>query len=78
MGKRGNTEGSCRGLSGGGERGKMLGKRYIGDGVYVEENEWGQLRITTWDGERDTNEIYFEPELAKEFKRYLEEYLERK
>lgn len=45
-------------------------KRYIGDGVYVGfEN--GMLKVTTNDGYRDTNTIFFESEVWSELVRYV-------
>jgi hypothetical protein len=48
----------------------MMEKRYLGDGIYVEENEFG-IRITTENGIVITNSIYFEPEVLVKFLKYV-------
>ena len=50
----------------------MKGKRYIGDGVYVEMNEQSQLVLTTENGMSTTNTIYLEPEVWVELVRYVQ------
>lgn len=36
-------------------------KEYLGDAVYAEFDQYGDLVLTTSDGERDTNRIVLEP-----------------
>ncbi len=38
-------------------------KVYVGDAVYAELNEFGQIVLTTEDGIAATNTIYLEPEV---------------
>lgn len=38
----------------------MFTKQYIGNGVYVDIDSYGMVRITTEDGESVTNTIYLE------------------
>lgn len=40
-------------------------KSYLGDGVYVELVDGPMLRLTTENGDRVTNEIFLEPEIAQ-------------
>lgn len=49
----------------------MKKKEYLGDGVYVEINENGQIVLTTEDGIRATNTIYLEPEVYGRLVEYL-------
>jgi hypothetical protein len=46
-------------------------KTYLGDAVYVELDVIGRIRISTSDGIKDTNEIYFEPEVTESLIRWL-------
>lgn len=52
-------------------------KTYLGDGAYVEFDGWG-WKITTEDGVRATNTIYFEPEVLKAFDEFVDKTLRRK
>ena len=45
-------------------------KSYLGDGCYVASDGFG-LVITTTDGMRDTNTIYFEPEVYAALLRFV-------
>lgn len=47
-------------------------KDYLGDGVYAEVTEYGDLVLTTSDGIRDTNRIVLEPEVLAALLRYVE------
>lgn len=38
-------------------------RTYLGDGVYVELEGTGTIKLVTSDGLRDTNTIYLEPEV---------------
>jgi hypothetical protein len=51
----------------------MKPKRYLGDGVYAEVNQCGQLVLTTEDGIRETNTIYLEPEVLRALFEYAQE-----
>lgn len=46
-------------------------KEYLGDGVYVERDEFGNLIVTTEDGIRATNRIVMEPEVLQSFLRWI-------
>lgn len=48
-------------------------KRYLGDAVYVQWKEWGDLVLTTEDGIRATNRIVLEPTVLRALLAYLEE-----
>ena len=48
-------------------------KEYIGDGVYVDLDGCGGFILTTWDGYRDTNTIYIEPEVFAALMRWIED-----
>lgn len=37
-------------------------KKYVGDGVYVEFDDYGSLKVTTENGVEATNTIILEPE----------------
>lgn len=45
--------------------------RYLGDGVYIGMNPYGQVVLTTEDGIRATNTIFLEPEVADSLIRYI-------
>ncbi len=47
-------------------------KEYIGDGVYVHV-EWGQIILTTSDGNNETNRIVLEPQVYSELVVYVKE-----
>lgn len=49
-------------------------KSYLGDSVYVEVNEHGQLVLTTENGmpTDPSNEIFLEPETYKALQKYVE------
>lgn len=40
-------------------------KTYLGDGVYVERDEWDSIKLTTENGITITNTIYLDPEVLK-------------
>jgi len=46
-------------------------KTYLGDGVFVRVTDGGSVVLTTEDGIRTTNEIYFDVELLQAFERWL-------
>lgn len=46
-------------------------KAYLGDGVYVRIDEFGDLVLTTEDGIRATNTIVLEDAVVKAFSEYL-------
>lgn len=46
-------------------------KRYLGDSVYVEINDYGQIVLTTENGDRPTNTILLEPEVFSELTQYV-------
>jgi len=48
----------------------MSHKDYLGDGVYVELDEFGMIKLTTSDGINDTNTIYLEPDVFVSFERW--------
>lgn len=48
-----------------------MGKTYLGDSVYAERNEWGQVTLFTHNGEDRANEIFLEPEVLGNFMEYL-------
>jgi hypothetical protein len=50
-----------------------LAKAYLGDSVYVELNEHGQLVLSTSDGISVSNTIYLEPEVFRALVRYVKE-----
>jgi hypothetical protein len=47
-------------------------KSYIGDGVYVIREDFGDLTLTTEDGVRTTNAIILEPDVWTNLKDYAE------
>jgi hypothetical protein len=48
-------------------------KTYLGDGVYVDINNAGQIVLTTEDGISITNTIFLEPEVWAALKAYVKE-----
>lgn len=46
-------------------------KEYLGDGCYVERDPVG-IKLTTSNGDRDTNTIYMEREVYEGLRRYAE------
>jgi hypothetical protein len=46
-------------------------KRYLGDGVYVDVDELGQLVLTTENGIEATNRIVLEPEVYNALVAYV-------
>ncbi len=49
-------------------------KRYLGDGVYVEIGDTGDLVLTTEDGVSVTNRIVFDEVTMAEFEQYVEQW----
>lgn len=49
----------------------MKTKEYLGDSVYIEEDEGGLVRLTTEDGVEASNTIYLEPEVVRAMAEYL-------
>jgi len=43
----------------------VANKTYLGDGVYAEWTDWGDLILTTENGIRATNTIVFEPDVLR-------------
>ncbi len=52
-------------------------KEYIGDAVYAELNDYGDIVLTTEDGIRVTNRIVLEPQVMKGFIDFLPWALEQ-
>lgn len=52
-------------------------KRYVGDGVYADYSEHGELVLTTENGIEVTNTIVLEPEVWKALKLILKEWAYR-
>jgi hypothetical protein len=50
-----------------------VSKVYLGDGVYVDANQAGQIVLTTEDGIGVTNIIYLEPEVCETLKAYIDQ-----
>lgn len=52
----------------------MRNAEYIGDGVYVHQNDYGQIGLTTGhhDPDQATNHIVMEPEVLAAFLRWVE------
>jgi hypothetical protein len=49
----------------------MKDKQYIGDGVYAEFDNFGDLVLTTEDGVLVTNRIVLEPETLSTLQQFL-------
>lgn len=49
----------------------MSDKRYLGDAVYAEWDEWGRVVLTTEDGYRATNTIVLESEVYDALVQYV-------
>lgn len=49
----------------------MKEKEYIGDSVYIEINEYGQIVLTTENGYGASNTIYLEPEVFSALVEYV-------
>jgi hypothetical protein len=49
-------------------------KEYLGDGVYVDFDDFGCLTLTTEDGVSVTNRIFLEPEVLEAFLAYLKRH----
>lgn len=49
-----------------------MDKEYLGDSVYAEVNEFGQLVLTTENGHGPSNTIYLEPEVYDALIRYAQ------
>ncbi len=49
-------------------------KEYLGDAVYARIDKFGDLVLTTEDGERATNTIILEPQIIQALDVYLEAY----
>lgn len=50
-----------------------MAKTYLGDGVYADVDNAGQLVLTTEDGINTTNTIYLEPEVVFALFEYIKE-----
>ena len=48
-----------------------MDKTYLGDAVYIESENGGQVILTTSDGETDTNTIYLEPDVIAQMQHWL-------
>lgn len=53
----------------------MMAKVYIGDGVYMEVDDWGTVLLTTENGMIVTNRIVLETEVLNAAARHLRSYL---
>jgi len=49
-----------------------MAKQYLGDSVYVDRNQYGQLVLTTENGMGASNTIYLEPEVYQALKSYVD------
>jgi len=49
-----------------------MNKEYLGDGAYAEVDEDGRLVLTTENGLRATNTIYFEPDTLAALLAYID------
>lgn len=47
-------------------------KEYLGDGVYVDLDEWGAIILTTENGLKITNRIVLEPIVCQALKEYVD------
>ena len=52
----------------------MIGKRYLGDSVYID-NDQGQLVLTTENGFGASNTIYLDPAHVAKIQNYLTDML---
>jgi hypothetical protein len=59
------------------ENNKMIGKEYIGDGVYVRHDGQGGVWLTTEDGYKTTNKIYLEDSVYYALRQYWEKCYEK-
>ena len=50
-----------------------MSKTYLGDGVYVDLNPYGQLVLTTENGIEAYNTIYLEPEVYRALVAYVDQ-----
>ena len=48
-----------------------MDKTYLGDAIYIESENGGQVILTTSDGETDTNTIYLEPDVIAKMQHWL-------
>jgi hypothetical protein len=48
-------------------------KRYLGDGVFADISQFGEVVLTTENGINVTNTIVMEPEVIQAFKEFLHE-----
>lgn len=51
-----------------------MDKEYLGDGVYIEGFDSGELILTTENGVEVTNSIYLEPEVVTALQTYLRRF----
>ena len=49
----------------------MNSKEYLGDGVYIDRTEYGEVVLTTEDGTRATNTIIMDGSVLANFEEYL-------
>lgn len=49
----------------------MRTKEYLGDAVYVDLTEWGEVILTTEDGIRATNQIVMDGAVLSNFEHWL-------
>jgi len=52
-------------------------KTYLGDGLYADFDSW-QIVLTAEDGDRVTNKVFMEPEVATSFLRFIEKVWKKK
>lgn len=46
---------------------------YLGDGLYVELDDFGMVVLYTSDGVRHTNTVYLEPKVLENFVNWIKE-----
>jgi len=47
---------------------------YLGDGLYVTAEDWGQVELFTHNGLGKTNQVFLEPSVLEAFERWLEQW----
>lgn len=48
--------------------------KYLGDGAYIERNEWGEICLYAANGIKRTNEVFLSNEMLEEAAKWAKEH----
>ncbi|AER47529.1 hypothetical protein CL96_gp103 [Mycobacterium phage Firecracker] len=50
---------------------EVLGATYLGDGLYVTRDSWGQIELFAYNGLTKTDRVFLEPDVLARFVDYI-------